>query len=242
MKISQVDGALSVHADNYTLTFAHDRPFVYLDDATGSRVAELFALSSVHPLHDRDDTTKIGAWAVAETADELVVSLRAESSAWRGKTYRFRCRPRRFVYEIEVEGAGHLAEAEYFGGYCSAWPRWGSGFFWSGQYFTQGFTPEPNAEEQHYFPPHSSMAIDLTGVPLPGRGDWFFTPPPFCFAFQAPGGWMSIGVEAAPGAHRFAEYRYHSGRGFHLSLAYEGHTAVNGAYRLPSKGFSSRVV
>jgi hypothetical protein len=79
MKVSQAGGVLSVRADSYTLTFAHDRPFVYVDAAAGSRVAELFAFSSVHPLHDRDDTTKIGAWAVAEMADELVVSVRTVS-------------------------------------------------------------------------------------------------------------------------------------------------------------------
>jgi hypothetical protein len=156
MKVSRAGGVLSVRADSYTLTFAHDRPFVYVDAAAGSRVAELFAFSSVHPLHDHDDTTKIGAWAVAEMADELVVSVRTESSVWRGKTYRYSCRLRRFTYEIEVEGTGRLAEAEYFGGYCSAWPHWGSGFFWSGQRFTQGFTPSRM--------PRSSTTFRLTAV------------------------------------------------------------------------------
>jgi hypothetical protein len=237
MKLRRVDGTLIVSADAYRLTFAHDRPFVYLDNAAGERLVELFALSSVHLLGELDDTTRCGSWTVEETADQIVISLAAESSAWRSKVYRFRCLARRFVYEIEVEGDGRLAQVSYFGGYCSALPRWGSGFFWSGQRFMQGFTPEPNAEERQYFGPETGAAIDLTGVPLPGRGDWFFTPAPFCFAFQQPGGWVGLGVEAAPGAHSFTEYRYHAGRGFHLSLAYEGHTTVQGAYRLPAIGF-----
>jgi hypothetical protein len=237
MKLARVDGALIVRADTYTLTFAHDRPFVYLDDAAGERLAELFVLSSVHSLHALDDTTHSGDWSVEETSDWILVSLRAESSAWRNKTYSFGCHRRRFVYQIELEGDGRLAEVAYFGGYCSALPRWGSGFFRSGQHFAQGFTPEPNAEERQYFAPTSGAEIDLTGVPLPGRGDWFYTPAPFCFGFQGPSGWVGIGVEALPSAHRFTEYRYHSGRAFHLSLAYEGQTVVQGAYRLPAIGF-----
>ncbi len=236
MNISNVGGALAVHAESYTLTFAQDRPFVYLD-VDEVRVAELFVLSGVHPLHDRDDTTRLGTYEVVEQPDEIVILLRAESSTWRSKTYRFRCWSRRFTYDIEVEGEGCLAEINYFGGYSSAWPRWGSGFFWSGQHFVQGFTPEPNAEERHYFAPDTGMTIDLTGVPLPGRGDWFFTPPPFCFSFQVGSSWLGLGVEAQPGKHRYTEYRYHAGRGFYLSLAYEGHTAVHGSYRLPAIGF-----
>lgn len=237
MQLTHTGRAHVVRAETYALTFASDRPFVYLDGADGARIAELFIPASVHPLHDRDDTTRLHPLEIAESPDAIVCALRADSSVWRAKTYRFRCEPRRLTYEIEVEGQGQLAEASYFGGYCSAWPRWGTGFFVSGNRFARGFTPEPNAEEQHYFPPESSMAIDLTGVPLPGRGDWFFTPPPFCFAFQTTGGWLALGVEAAPGAHRFAEYRYHGGRGFHLSLSYEGHTRVDGVYQLPAIGF-----
>jgi hypothetical protein len=237
MNIEHRQGVPTLRAECYTLTFAHDRPFVFLDDAAGTRVAELFVLSSVHPLHGRDDTTKVGAWQFTTDGDELVAELHAESAVWHSKCYRFRCRPRRLAYEIEVAGEGRLAEATYLGGYSSALPRWGSGFFMSGQHFTRGFTPEPNAEEQHYFAPASSMTIDMTGVPLPGRGDWFFTPPPFCFAFQHASGWLGVGVEAAPGAHRFTEYRYHAGRGFHLSLEYEGHTPVDGSYTLPAIGF-----
>jgi hypothetical protein len=237
MLLTNTDGTLSIRAETYTLTFASDRPFAFLDGPDGTRIAELFILSSIHPLHDRDDTTRTGPLEVAETPDEVVFTLRAESSCWRAKTYRFRCRPRRFTYEVEVEGQGHLAEANYFGGYSSALPRWGSGFFMSGGHFLRGFTPEPNSEEQHYFAPESSMTIDMTGVPLPGRGDWFFTPAPFCFAFQAASGWLALGAEAEPGAHRFAEYRYQGGRGFHLALDYAGHTQVSGAYHLPAIGF-----
>ncbi|HSL28538.1 MAG TPA: hypothetical protein VK900_05010, partial [Anaerolineales bacterium] len=133
---------------------------------------------------------------------------------------------------------GQLAEVNYFGGYYSGQPRWGSGFFWSGQHFQRGFNPEPNRYEIDYFPPEANATIDLTGVPLPARGDWFFTPPPFCFAMQAQDGWISLGVETTPGQNRFTEYAYHGqSSAFYLSLAYDGQTAVIGSYQLPAIGF-----
>ncbi len=238
MQLTRKNGVLTLTAANYSLTFASDRPFVYLQDSQGTRLAELFVLSSIHPLHGRDDTTSIGAWESIESPEGITLTLNAESSIWRNKTYRFRCYPNRFLYDMEVEGQGSLVEVNYFGGYYSGQVRWGSGFFWSGQKFRQGFNPEPNTDEVNHFAPESGAAIDLTGVPLPGRGGWFFTPPPFCFAFQTQHEWLGLGVEARPGYKRFTELAYH-GRigGFYLCLAYEGHTTVESRYQLPAIGF-----
>ncbi len=61
MLITREKGVLTLHAEAYTLTFAKDRPFVYVADAEGAHLAELFVLSSVHPLNGRDDTTSIGS-------------------------------------------------------------------------------------------------------------------------------------------------------------------------------------
>ena len=225
-------------SETYSLTFLNDRPFVSLESAGGDRLAELFYLSSIHSMQGRDDTTRIGEWEIQEGPGVTTFLLRAESSLWKAKRYRFRCFPHRFTYDVEIEGDGQLAEVNYFGGYYSGQPRWGSGFFWSGQQFERGFNPEPNRYEIDHFSPESNATIDLMGVPLPGRGDWFFTPPPFCFAMQVQGGWLSLGVETAPGQNRFTEYAYHGKTSaFHLSLAYEGHTTVRGVYRLPAIGF-----
>ncbi len=237
MQLARKNG-LAVQADTYTLTFPNDRPFVYVDDASGKRWAELFVISSAHPAHAQGDTVRIHPWEIVELPGEIILTLRAESSVWKNKVYRLRCRPSRFVYEMEIEGKGMLSEVNYFGGYYSGQARWGSGFFWSGQHFKQGFSPEPNADEAIYFSPFGESAINLTGVPLPGKSDWFFTPPPFCFAFEGANGWMSMGVEAAARENRFTEYRFHAQQSsFYLSLAYEGHTRVDGKYQLPSIGF-----
>jgi hypothetical protein len=225
-------------SETYCLTFLADRPFVSLDSPRGDRLAELFFLSSIHSLRGRDDTTRIGEWEMDEQPGVTTFLLRVESSFWRAKRYRFRCFPRRFTYDVEVEGEGQLAEVNYFGGHYSGQPRWGSGFFWSGQHFLSGFNPEPNKDEVNYFSPQANTHIDMMGVPLPGRGDWFFTPPPFCFAMQLPRGWLSLGVETRPGQNRFTEYAYHGKQSsFHLSFAYDGQTAVEGSYQLPAIGF-----
>jgi hypothetical protein len=139
---------------------------------------------------------------------------------------------------MEIEGHGQLAEVNYFGGNYSGQPRWGSGFFWSGQRFRSVFNFEPNTAEDNRYPPESNVTIDLMGVPLPGRDDWFFTPPPFCFAIQLQEGWLSLGVETTPGQNRFTTYAYHGKpSAFYLSLAYDGQTSVEGSYRLPAIGF-----
>lgn len=228
----------AVTAQNYRLIFPIDRPYVYLESPHGQRIADLFVLSSVHPLHGRDDTLRIGDWVTVEAGDTIQLSLEASSGIWRKKTYRLICSPLRFKYEIEVEGSGQLSEVNYFGGYYSGHLRWGSGFFWSGQHFKRGFNPEPNTDEINYFMPREGSRIEMTGVPLPGMGGWFFTPPPFCFAFDTGSSWMGVGIEAPCGQNNFTEYAYHGqSSGFYLSLAYEGHTNISGRTVLPGVGF-----
>ena len=231
-------GVTQLETERYRLRLAPEKPFVYLEDHQGNRLAELFVLSSIHPMHTRDDTTQTGSWVVEESENEVLFSLKASSSAWRSKTYSFRCRPDRLIYEVEVEGSGQLSEVNYFGGFSSAQNRWGSGFFWSGQSFFKGFNPTPNSDEVNYFSPAEGSQIEMMGVPLPVKSTWFFTPPPFCLCFAGKRDWLGLGVEAAPGDNRFTQYAYHGQRGgFYLSLAYEGHTTVQGRYRLPSIGF-----
>ena len=231
-----------LEASTYRLVFLTERPFVYLDTPQGERVAELFVFSSVHPIDGRDDTHTKGEWTAAESSSAIDVSIVAYSTAWRSKVYRFHCTLERFTYGITLEAESGavpaLAEAHYFGGHYSASPRWGSGFFWSGQRFTQVFNPEPNIPEIYHVPASSGSKIDLTGVPIPAKGDWFFTPPPMCFAAQTTGGWIGMGLEAPAGKNTYSEFAYHGNlQAFELSASFEGHTCVDGTYELPAIGF-----
>lgn len=211
---------------------------MYLTDpAADVDLAQLFFPSSVHSMSGRDDATRIGPWTVRDQDEQSTFSVRASSSIWEAKTYRFVCAPDRFRYEVTVEGDGRIEETTFLGGYCSAQPRWGSGYFLSGHRFTRGFNPEPNAEDRWYFDPDGARTIDLTGGPMPGKRHWFFTPAPFCYALETGVGWMGIGLEAAPGAGRFTEFRYTGGGGFFLTVPYEGSVRVDGTLTLPALGF-----
>lgn len=222
---------------HYRLSTLPDRPFVALRAANGAPIAELFVPSSAHTVGGLDDTTALGPWAAWREGDAVVLRATARSSLWQEKRIALRCTPERIGYELSLVGDGQLAEVCLLGGYYSGTVRWGSGFFPSGQQFRRGFTPEPNTDEQPFFAPAEGARIDIAGVPLPGRGDWFFTPPPFCFAFEHSAGWLGVGVEARAGQHTFTELRYAGQRGaFHLVLAYEGQTAARGVTQLPTLG------
>lgn len=238
MRLNHDSNTLTVQTEAYQLRFHHDRPFVDVATADGTRVLELFVFSSVHPLNGRDDTFQTGEWNVDESDDQIIVSIEARSTAWDRKIFRFECTPERFKYSVVIQGTGQLADVHYFGGYYSESLRWGAGYFWSGQNLEQIFNPEPNTEENYHVAASSGTKIDLMGVPIPGRGDWFFTPPPFCFAGKLEQGWLGFGVEASAGQSTFTEYAYHGSlNAFHLSLSYDGHTSVNGSYQLPAVGF-----
>lgn len=222
----------------YRLRLVPDRPYVDLYDSSGALLAELFIPSSVHPLHDRDDTVHVGDWQVEETDGGLLLALPAASSVWAEKVFRIHCLPHRFTYEVMVEGQGRLGEVCLFGGYYSGQLRLGTGFFPSGQAFHRAFNPEPNADNVIFFSPAEGSVIDMTGGALPGRYDWYFTPPPFAFAFEGGDGWLSMGIGAQPGQNTFTELRYHGGYdSFYLTLHYEGYTPVDGPYELPPVSF-----
>lgn len=233
------DKSIQVYATSYRLLVPEDpRPFLYLEDAQGNRLADLCVVSSVHTTSGQDDTTEIGEWDIFQDGEDVVCQIEVKSSIWERKQIRFRCQPTRLLYEVEVDGQGTLCDAQYFGGYYSGSLRWGSGFFWSGMRAKQGFNPEPNCDEIFYFTPKETSVIDMTGVPIPGRGDWFFTPPPFCFSFEGANNWFSMAVEAPAGQNRFTEFRYQGQQfGFYLALPYESHTTIDGQFQLPTIAF-----
>ena len=237
MQVMQTNQQITVKAERYTLQTQTDRPFVMLYDAQGQTIADFFVASSVHSVGGQDDTTALEAWVLEQHADRVSLICRAQSSIWRSKCFHFQLYEDRLRYKVEVEGSGRITAVDYFGGYCSALLRWGSGYFWSGQSFQQGFNPEPVTGEVNHFAPSGAAVIDLMGVPLPNKGGWFFTPPPFCFAFEIESGWISMGVEARPGENHYCEYAYRGQPGaFSLALDYAGYLNVDGHYTLPAIG------
>ncbi len=224
-----------IHAASYSVDIPTDRPFLFIKDADGRALMDLFYPSAVNSTIGQDDAAAVEPWQIEIREDCVTLYTHITSPIWRRKQVELNCYADRMVFQVEVEGQGSLTDVHYFGGYCSAFIRWGSGFFWSGQRFNQAFNPEPNTSERWFLPPSTSMEIDMTGVPLPGRDDWFFTPPPFCYAFETELNWMGLGIACPPGQNQYSAYRYHGREGaFHLSLSYEGQTRVEHRLRLPA--------
>lgn len=238
MTLADSAGGRLLTTPYYRLRLHPDRPYVDLFDGSGGFLAELFIPSSVHSLHGLDDTVSAGDWQIEAGDEEILLTLPAGSSIWAEKRYRLRCQPHRFTYEVTVTGQGRMADVHFLGGAYSGQLRLGSGFFPSGQAFRRAFTPEPNADNVITFSPAEGAVIDLGGGALPGRFDWYFTPPPFAFAFEGPGGWLAIGTGAPAGENRFGAFHYHGGYdSFYLTLPYEGYTSVDGSYDLPPVSF-----
>ena len=85
VNVTSENGSTTITADFYRLSTATDRPFVSVFDSAGELVCELFVPSSIHPLHDRDDTVALGPWHVQATEDEVVMCIEAQSSVWKHK-------------------------------------------------------------------------------------------------------------------------------------------------------------
>ncbi|HEV2125305.1 MAG TPA: hypothetical protein VGW38_21355, partial [Chloroflexota bacterium] len=210
----QHDQALRIHAATYRLVFNTGRPHAVLEDADGTRWADLCLVSSLHTRGGLDETASLAPPKVQTHADggcRLV--LEAKSSLWEEKRLVFTCRPDVLEAHVEVTGRGALADCYLFGGYYSGQLRWGSGFFESGAHFRSVFNPEPYASERRAIPAAESTAIDVMGTSMPGKRHWFFTPAPLCYAFSqseaqpdgsVPAGpWLIAGLATPPGQHHF---------------------------------------
>ncbi len=221
-------------AGAYRVELLADRPAAKVCLPDGQVLAELFLVSSAHTLGGRDVSAAIPEWQVEERPDCLVLRAETDSLIWRRKTITLTMREDRLIYGMTVEGEGLLTDVELLSGfYTGCNKRHSNARFYSGFHADSIFNPEPDGRERYCVSPAERCLIDMTGVPIPGRDHWFFTPPPFCFVLRKGQHCMTLGVTAKPGGHTFTEYEYTGGSGQGLILRYEGMTRVDGAYELP---------
>lgn len=227
--------AVRVTTASYTFEMQADRPAAKVWDAQGKLMTELFLLSSCHTLGGRDVSTRLSAWQVLEQAGALVLTAQADSLIWQSKHLTLTLYEDRILYSVAVAGQGTLGDTELFSGYYTgANERWSNARFYSAFHGDGLFNPEPDGLESYTVSTLERSLIDMTGVPIPGRDHWFFTPPPFCFVLQNGDTCMTLGVTAKAGMHTFTELEYLGGRGQGLVLRYEGYTHVDGYYELPT--------
>lgn len=223
-----------VTAEAYTAEFLDRRPALRVTAADGTKMGEIMLISSVHTMSGRDVTTEMGAWQTAEENGALVMTNVCDSLIWNSKTITLRFCEDRIVYSVSVNGKGTLADVELIGGYYTGCNKSQSNArLYSGFVGDSLFNPEPDCNEVYCRPVNERSLIDLTGVPIPGRDGWFFTPPAFCYVLRSGANCMTLGVTAKSGNYQFCEYEYSGGSGQELILRYEGYTDVDGDYSLP---------
>jgi hypothetical protein len=250
------DGGTVISAEAYSLTFDPTAPYVLLHDRTGRPWADLATVGDLHTTSGLDSTHAMAAPVVLPQAPTRsvgsrgpLVSLLVEmtSPRWSAKRLRIDCADEGFDAWFEVEGEGQLTECRLFGGFDAAHPARGTGLIRSGPRFSSVFAPEPGPTDRFVVPAMQPVALDVLGGSGPGRGHWFFTPPPLCFAFShvtpargsiPDGPWLTVGVVAPPGTATFTGCHYEVGdETFAFRFDHEGYTRVAGHHRTPALRF-----
>ncbi len=240
-----------VTATSYRLTIVDGFPLARLEDADGGRWAEFALLSGIDTTAGLDETVRLeparfGPVELGSGAATWRMRIEAVSSAWprkhlvlEGDDDELRLR-----WEVEADGDAasgrRLTTVHLLGGYFSDVDRRPTGFVCSASAFDRVFSPEPSDPARWTAPSREPASLDVLGGFWPGRGHWFFTPPPLCLAFgrgEKPG-WLSIGLVARPEDEHFTTLDYLPGeRSFSLALEYEGHTAIGAKYATPTIEF-----
>ncbi len=242
VSVSREDG-IRIAARAYTLHIRPGRPYALVTDAAGDPWANLLLTASLHTTAGLDDSTALSDPVVETDAEGATVTVDAHSSVWETRRLMIRCREDHLALGAEVTGSGWLTDVRLLGGYSSADPRRGTGWFASGSAFRSLVNPGPSSPDALAVPAAEPASVDVVGGSQPGRGNWFFTPPPLCFAVsRSPmsgpglpdGPWMTFGVAAERGTEHYTGFHYEPGeRTFDVRLSYEGAARVDGSFATP---------
>jgi hypothetical protein len=244
VRAERADGVVRVEASAYVLALAEARPFVELAQSDGRRIARLNPIGAVDTTDGLDGTASIDIAAIEEADGEVHLTLAIESTRWRSKRAIVTCRADELALRVEVEGDGALADVRLLGGWYPTDRRWGAGWYRSAIAARTLFSPAPADPVKIAYDPNEAVSLAASGGGQPGRGTWFFTPPPFVLGFSRelrpspidlpPGPWTSLSVRSALGEQTFTSIEYEPfDNGFHLRLPYDGSTRVRGRWSSP---------
>lgn len=242
------DGTIEVTAPGYRLTVDPDGLTARLHDASSAHPLELRLPGALDRTGARDDTLSTEPPLLTTTADGPAVTVRRRSTAWDSAETRVLCTPDGPEITCTVHGTGRLDEVHLLA-LRSALPGRGTGLRPGGHDWRTLFTPNPGPPRRLLRGAGESSVLGACGDARPGRGHWFFTPAPLCLALtttayaddtdpgeaRPPGGWHTLGLGAPVRDLTFTTATYvPSDQGFHLTLAYEGHTRVDGTFTTPA--------
>jgi hypothetical protein len=248
MRIEPSDAGLAVTTTAYRLEVDRTGRYATLRDPDGELWASLLLDGSLHTTAGLDETVRRGAPRVRTWDGGWSVRVELESATWRRKTVRLDGDDAAIRFAIEVEGEGSLTDVDLLGAWSSAEPGAGTGFHASRAGFASVLSPGPSDPAKLVRSAGEPATLDVSAGSGPGRGNWFFTPPPLCLlAARAPvaahsvgaapipaGPWLFIGVACRLEDATFGAVRYEPGeRSFSLRLEYEGQTLVDGTFVTP---------
>jgi hypothetical protein len=248
VRVTRDAGVVRVEAATYACSIDPARPFVELMGLDGERLGRLNPIGAVDATDGVDATVGVGQPAVQARGDgdteEVRITLPVESTRWSPKRAVISCRADELAFRIEVAGEGTLADVRLLGGWYPTDRRWGAGWFRSWLGARTLFSPAPADPTKIAYDPNEPVTLGVSGGGQPGRGTWFFTPPPFVFAFSPErfasptelpvGPWTTMAVRAPVGDQTFSAIEYEPlDNGFHLRLPYDGRTRVAGRWSSP---------
>src|SRR4051795_9169449 len=223
----------------YRLTTTAGAPVVSLADDTGRPWADLRPLASIDTVDGPDETLGVTGPAVERDVEAGTTRLTwtLESSRWASKRLILLATAETIEVTVEVDGQGRITEAAILAG-RSVVPG-ATGTIMSRAWFETLFSPSPSDPARIVQPASEPAVIGVASGSEAGRGDWFFTPGPFCFAVNRAaaddpmtaldGPWLGFGLVAAPGAAGFTSFTYRAvDRGFGFGLGYDGKLEIDG--------------
>ena len=232
----------TITGDWYRLTVREGAPIAWLDDLEGRHWAQLRLLASIDTLDGPDETLDVAGPTVEGARGRTRLTWTMRSSRWSRKRLVIEAESDVLTVHAEVEGSGRPTHVSLLGG--RAVLSAGSGRLWSGAWFATQFSPSPGNTARIARPASEPASIGVVSGSEPGRGAWFFTPAPLCFAVSrtrvAPGPelpdgpWLWLGLEATLEEATFPAFDWEAiDRGFSLGFDMEGKRRVDESWRTP---------
>jgi hypothetical protein len=234
----EAGGTLVYECARYRLEALPARARATLSAPDGEQLAALRLIAALDTAAAPDETLALEAPVV----DGATATFPRRSTVWEAAATALVCGEDTIEVRTSVAGHGELADVQLLGG-RSLVPGTPTGFVPSGSRFRTLFSPGPSEPPRLVRPASEAALLGVVGDGSPGRGRWFFTPPPLLFALTtAPevgdsleAGWTTLGLAAPVDELSFPQLAFvPADGGFHLRLEYEGHTRVDGAFDAPA--------
>ena len=219
-----------VERDGYRLELARGGRRAVLTRPDGEHWLTLSLLASFDRVSCADETISYDT----RIEDDTIV-LERTSTAWERAGVSLTCGAEALELRAWVEGEGRLTDVHLLGGRSLQGPP--TGLFRTGTSCTTLFSANPGDPGRVVRSTAEEAVLGVNGDGELGRGHWFFTPPPLFLAFRRDDEerWLGLGLAAPVDELTFVQAVHRPGdRAFHLTLEYEGHTAVQGRFEAPA--------